>query len=205
MRQSTTIARRDWGVVWRGALLLLAVLGAVCHAADRQRLEHTIQGLSTHGSRLSGYPGDSYAADQLELALRQAGVADVTREEFEVVVPVDEGGRLELLDDGTSIELIGLWPNLVRTNTTPPEGIVGPLFYGRQGEYTDLDGQQLDGAIVLLEFNSWNNWLKAAALGARAIIFIAPEQTTIFEARQKWNWAPHDVPRFWLDRDQGLA
>jgi len=183
---------------------LLALHLPAARAADKERLAHTIQALSTQGSRLAGYPGDSLAADFLEAALRGAGVSAVTREQFEVVVPMDEGATLELLDQGVSVPLASLWPNLVRTSSTGPDGIVGPLSYAGRGEYWELDGKPVQDAILLLEFDSWDNWLRAAALGARAIIFIEPEHTTVFEARQKWSWTPHDVPRFWVERRQGL-
>ena len=187
------------------AALLALCSSAVAPGAELTRIRDTIVELSTRGARMAGYDGDRLAADFIERELRQAGVEGVTREAFEVVVPVDHGATLELLDENESIPLVALWPNLVRTPTTPPEGIEGPLFYGGQGEFTGFNGQQVEGAVVLLEFNTWNNWQNAAALGARAIIFIAPEQTTMFEARQKWNWVPLDVPRFWIEREQGLA
>ena len=187
------------------AALVALCLSSMAQAADLARIRETIGELSTRGARMAGYAGDRLAADFVEGALREAGVADVKREAFEVVVPVDHGATLELLDDGESVDLVALWPNLVRTGTTAPEGIEGPLFYGGQGEFADFDGHQLEDAVLLLEFNTWNNWQNAASLGARAIVFIAPEQTTMFEARQKWNWVPLDVPRFWIERERGLA
>ena len=187
------------------AVLLALCWTAAAPAADLARIRDTVGALSTHGPRMAGYDGDRLAADFVERALREAGVTGVSREAFEVVVPIDHGATLELSDLGERIELVALWPNLVRTPTTPPEGIEGPLFYGGQGEFADFDGHQVDGGVLLLEFNSWNNWQNAAALGARAIIFIAPEETTMFEARQKWNWVPLNVPRFWIEREEGLA
>ena len=189
-------------LLWHIAALWVLGAGAA-EAADLERIRGTIEALSTRGPRMAGYPGDAAAADYVERALRGAGI-EVVREAFEVVVPMDQGASLELAD-GERFPLVALWPNLVRTPTTPPEGISGPLFYGGQGEFANFDGQRLEGALVLLEFNSWNNWQNAAALGARAVVFIAPEQTTIFEARQKWDWVPLDVPRYWIDRERGLA
>jgi hypothetical protein len=184
--------------------LCLLLLG-YARAADLERIEKTITSLSTNGARLAGYEGDRFAADLIEKQLRAAGVTQIERETFEVVVPVDKGGTLELVDEGMQLDLVSLWPNLVRTNTTGEVGIEGELFYGGSGELHQLNGKPLEGGIVLLEFNSWNNWLNAASLGARAILFIAPQQTTLFEAQQKWSWTPVDIPRFWLEREQGLA
>lgn len=171
------------------------------------RVSATVRELSSHGSRLPGYPGDRYAADFVERELRAAGVEGVTREPYDLVVPIDKGASMEILDGDAphSVPLLSLWPNLVRTNTTGPEGISGNLFYGGHGEHSDFDGHEMWGAVVMLEFNSWKNWKNAAALGAAAIIFIEPDETTLFEARNKWSWAPVDVPRFWLSRQAALA
>ena len=189
------------------ATLLAGLLGAGSAHADGDRLERTIRELSSHGSRLAGYPGDRYAADYMERQLRAAGVEGVTREAYEVVVPVDYGSRMEILDGGAAAEEItieAMWPNLVRTSTVGPEGLAGSLFYCGNGEYEDFNGHVVAGNIVLMEFNTWKNWKNAAALGAAAIIFIAPESTTLFESRNKWSWTPIGVPRFWLSRDRGL-
>ena len=194
------------------ALLLLAALAPSLSAQQPEtmrRISATVRELSSHGSRMPGYPGDRHAADYVEAQLQAAGVADVKREPFDVTVPIDKGAGIELLDaDGRvieQIELLSLWPNLVRTNTTGPEGLTGDLFYGGNGEYEDFNGFKMDGSIVLMEFNTWKNWKNAAALGARAIIFIEPESTTLWESRYKWSWAPVHIPRFWLSRQAALA
>ena len=189
------------------AALVAVLAGAGIARADGDRVERTIRELASHGSRLAGYPGDRFAAEYLVRELTAAGVAGVTREAYEVVVPVDYGSRMEILEDGAAVDEIALeamWPNLVRTTTLGPEGLEGPLFYGGNGEYEDLNGHAVASSIVLMEFNTWKNWKNAAALGAAAIVFIAPANTTLFESRMKWSWAPVHVPRFWLSRERGL-
>ena len=175
---------------------------------DEQRIRDTITALSTHGSRLAGYDGDRFAADLIERELIAAGVENVMREPYDVVVPMDHGASLELESPhpgsfGTPrrrFELQSLWPNLVRTNTLGPDGLEGDLIYGGSGQYGDFDGKEVEGSIVLMEFNSGRNWRNAAALGAAAVIFIEPEKTTRIESFAKWSWTPVHLPRFWLDR-----
>ena len=191
------------------ALVLGAVAGLGPTAgpahADVGRIATTIRSLASHGPRMAGYGGIRFAADLIEGELRRAGVQRVARERLEVAVPVDHGASIHILGDDREIPLHSLWPNLVRTTSLGPDGIEGELLYGAHGEPVSLNGKVVEGSVVLLEFNSWDRWRNAASLGARAVIFIAPERTTLFEARRKWAWVPLDVPRFWLERRAGLA
>ena len=149
---------------------------------------------------MAGYPGDRYAADYVEEQFRAAGVQDVRREPFEVTVPIDKGASLELTADGTTMQLWCVWPNLVRTSTLPPEGIEAELIYGDHGRFEDFDGKEVADRVVLMEVNSGKNWHNPATLGARAVIFVEPDETTLEEARRKWSRAALDMPRFWIDR-----
>ena len=190
--------------------MLIALAGVRLAGGDEEDIRHTITSLSTHGSRLAGYPGDRHAADLVERRLAGAGVTRLSREPYEVVVPIDYGAAMEVLEPEAAtllgdepIPLQSLWPNLVRTNTLGPDGITGDLFYGGAGRYQDFNGHEVAGNVVLMKYNSWKNWKNAAALGAAAIIFIEPQETTRQESRHKWSWAPVHVPRFWLDAETG--
>ena len=172
-------------------------------AGDLSRLELTIRRLSSFGSRVAGYPGCDSAAAFIEAEFRAMGLGRVRREQFPITVPLDKGGRLLVRDE--EIPLYGLWPNLVRTPTVPPDGLHAPMIYGGNGDWTDFDGKELDGRIVLLEFNSEDRWLHAGALGARAVVFIAPETSTWLQANDKYIDVPLDLPRYWIDRTSGIA
>lgn len=188
----------------RSAYYLLCVLALTANGgwAREGGVRETVAYLSSLGSRVSGYPGAAAAAEYVEQCLRASGLAEVVRESFAVTVPIDQGGELLLTDSGERYGLYGLWPNLVRTPTLPE--YAGEMIYGGEGEWADYAGVELDGRVVLLEFNSWNHWLQAASLGARAIVFIEPEETTSSQAAAKYSTAPLDIPRFWIDRAAGL-
>ena len=186
--------------------LLICVF--VCSVSQGQSkgdyLRETVEFMAGLDSRVTGYPGAKKAADFTEEKLKEFELGEVRRESFELAVPVDYGGRLLLEGYSESFELHGLWPNLVRTTTVPDSGIFGEVVYGRSGSYFDLNGKKIQDNFVLLDFNSWNNWLIPASLGARAIIFIEPEETGRAQANDKFSTAPLDVPRFWLEREQGI-
>ena len=183
-------------------ILCALVLTANCGWAREDGVRETVAYLSSLGSRVSGYPGAAAAADYVEQRLREIGLAQVARESFEVTVPIDHGGELLLTESGERYGLYSLWPNLVRTSTLPE--YAGEMIYGGDGEWEDYAGLELDGRVVLMEFNSWSRWLQAASLGVRAIVFIAPEETTRNQATAKYSTAPLDIPRFWLERAAGL-
>ena len=165
-------------------------------------VRETVAYLSALGSRVSGYPGAAAAADWVERRMRASGLADVVREPFAVTVPIDQGGELLLPESGERHALYGLWPNLVRTPTLPE--YAGEMIYGGDGEWDDYAGRELNGRVVLMEFNSWSRWLQVASLGARAVVFIEPEETTRSQAMAKYSTAPLDIPRFWIARAAGL-
>ncbi|MCY4603754.1 MAG: hypothetical protein OXE49_05925, partial [Gemmatimonadetes bacterium] len=151
-------------------ILCVLVLTANCGWAREDSVRETVAYLSSLGSRVSGYPGAAAAADYVEQRLREIGLAEVAREPFAITVPIDQGGELLLTESGERYGLYGLWPNLVRTPTLPK--YEGEMIYGGDGEWKDYAGLELDGRVVLIEFNSWSHWLQAASLGARAIVFI---------------------------------
>ena len=187
-------------------LTAAAFLAAACMAVDADqtaRLQSDIELLTTRGSRNVGYPGCALAADLIEERFRSLGLADVRREEYRVGVPMDRGAALTIPESGETIPMLSVWPNLVRTSTLPPDGLRLPLIYGGSGEWSELNGHQLEGRAVLMEFNSELKWMRPAALGAAAFVFIEPDHTTIREAHGKYAVAPLDAPRFWIDRESG--
>lgn len=73
------------------------------------------------------------------------------------------------------------------------------------GTWEDFRGKTFDDAVVLLDFNSSEAWLRAAGLGAYGAIFIEPEQTNVFQADRKYlATLPLNVPRLYLRREEGL-
>ncbi|MCK4244629.1 MAG: M28 family peptidase, partial [Candidatus Omnitrophica bacterium] len=164
-------------------------------------LKNTVEFLSKLGSRLPGYEGNIKAADYIYKVFNQLRLENIKREEFSVTTPVDKGASMEG-PGGKKIELYSLWPNMVRTSTLPPEGTSGKLIYAGEGEYKDYNSCDLEGTIVVLNFNCGANWLKAAGLGAKAIIFVEPQNAMRIEAERKFVEVPLNIPRFMLSREK---
>lgn len=181
---------------------------------DTNRIRADVETLVAFGSRVTGYAGNRQAAELIEKRFRALGL-EVMTQEFPLAVPMDEGAMLQVTRARTAnsgqpstlnpqpIKLYPLWPNLVRTSQLPSEGVTGKLIYAGDGELNRFNGKNVKGSIVLLDFNCGLRWLNAPMLGAAAVIFIEPDETTRGEAERKYLRVPVDVPRFYVRREDG--
>ena len=152
-------------------------------------------------SRVAGTTGGDLARAYVRQQFQTIfGTANVTEEPFTVTTPIDGGAYVKASGLAKPLALQPLWPNLVRTSTLPIAGITGPLIYAGRGELRNFRGKPVGGSIVLLDFNCGTEWLNAARLGAKAIIFVEPTQTMRGEGESKFIGIPVAVPRFWISR-----
>lgn len=150
------------------------------------------------GSRVSGYPGCDSAADFVEGEFKRLGLEKVSVQEFPLAMPMDEGASVEV--GGNQYPVYPMWPNLVRTATTPPDGLTGPLIYAGASRVEDYQGKDVNKALVLLDFNCGDYWITAPLLGAQAVLFVEPEDAGRGEAEMKYLEVPINVPRFWVPK-----
>lgn len=181
----------------------IAVLLLFASATDVPALESveaglrtTVRDLASFGTRVTGYDGADRAADYLVDRLRALGIEDIREQTFPQPMAVDEGFSLSV--DGETIRVYGVWPNLVRTVTTPPEGIAGELVYGGDGSREALSGKPVEGRIVALEYASGYGWVTAFHLGARAVVFLGDGHVHRKEGEQKFLDVPADLPRYFV-------
>jgi ABC-type antimicrobial peptide transport system permease subunit len=159
--------------------------------------------LSSFDSRVTGYSGCEAAAEYIESIFRSLNLTVITQS-YNVTVPVDHGATLTILSPVNKVfSAYTLWPNYVQSSPTPPEGLMGKLVDVRDGELSDFDGKEIAGNIVMMNFNSGNNWIRAANFGAKAVIFVEPEMTTRVEAESKFVRIPLYLPRIYISRDVG--
>ena len=162
-------------------------------------LNEYIRFFSSFPSRMPGTEGHRQSADFIETKFREAGLKKVKREEFKTVIPVEKYAYITV--DNKKIDIHCLWPNLVRTSTVPPEGIRGKLIYGGNGDLRNLTGKDIEGNIIVLDFDTGDRWQTLAMLGAKAFIFTEQGDITRIQAEQKFVGIPVDIPRFYAHKN----
>jgi len=155
---------------------------------------------SSLDSRVTGYPGCDSAAEYIRDFFTNLGLSNVSYLEFSMAAPIDYGVTFNLSGyPNVNVTLYMVEPNVLVPSTTP--GITGPLVYGGTGSLEELDGKPINGSIVIMDYNSGLNWLNAVKFGAKAVIFIEPSETSLFESKQKSVDAPLHFPRYYFSKE----
>ena len=142
---------------------------------DDGRLRAVVETLASFVSRVVGYPGERLTAEYVRQQFLALGLDAVREQTFYAVTPIEETPTyMEIPELGKRYRIYPLWPNLVRTSQTPPEGLKGHLIYAGIGRLESFNGKKVMGSIALMEFNSSTDWLNAIFLGGKAVVFIEP-------------------------------
>ena len=180
-------------------------LAPVRDLVSEERVAGTLAHFAGQESRVAGYPGADAAARYIRETFRDIGLAGIEAHEYDVSVPVERApGSLRVTSTGETAPLHGLWPNLVKTSTLPDGGRMARLIDGGDGSHAHLDGRQVEDAVVLMDFNTGDAWLKCAYLGAAGVVFIEPDSTVYLEGERKFLTMPLDLPRYWVPREEGV-
>ncbi|MDW8033421.1 MAG: M28 family peptidase, partial [Nitrososphaerota archaeon] len=167
-----------------------------------ERMNQVISTISSYGSRLTGYPGYYDTLDYLCNYLSNDIGIQVKQQKYTLVIPYEEETYIEVLEPySMRINAYALYPNGINPSPTPPEGITGKLVYVGEGNVDDLNGKDIPGNIIAMDFNSRDNWLKVASLGAEAVIFIEPDgETNFLECNDKFLDTPICFPRVYVKK-----
>lgn len=160
------------------------------------------------GSRFTGYPGCDSAGEYIRESFESMGLADVEYQPFNVTVPVDYGANVTILSlDGTPekvLEAYTLVPNMVQTSPMFPYGLTGRLVYIGTGSPAEMNGKDIAGGIVVMDLaGSRDNWIRAASLGAEAVVFVGMGDRR--DALSKSVWVPLDFPRLFVPEPGGAV
>lgn len=162
--------------------------------------------LTSFGDRSTGTPGCEKAADYIAGRLEKLGIGDLGRLSYQLPVMRHFSARIVLPETGAEEAVSPTALNAITPGSIPPEGLEGPVIYAGKGEFKDFNGNKAAGAIVLMEFDSGKNWINAAQLGAKALIYVdrgidgQPATKGFYE--DKFELTPIRFPRFHMSLAQ---
>ncbi|MFX0120631.1 MAG: M28 family peptidase [Promethearchaeota archaeon] len=161
-----------------------------------KNIKDHIERFSSFGSRVTGYPGYNLTLNYIQDFFNNHSLSEVRTLSYPLLVPYDHG--TEIVVNGKNLTAYALAPNSAQTCKISSRGLTGTLVYGGSGKYSELDGKKIEDAIVVLEFNSGDNWINVASLGAKAVIYLHPNTTNRYEAKGKSLDIPLYFPRIYV-------
>ncbi|MGC9086207.1 MAG: M28 family peptidase [Thermoproteota archaeon] len=175
---------------------LLSLQALSAEEINVSNIRNFVRTFTSFKSRVDGYPGNYKAGNLIANFFRSLGLKVVVQN-YSAAIPYDSGSQIIIEHGNSSIKIpaYALWPNGVQPSFTPRTGLSGKLIYVKDGDLNEFDGKAINNTIVLINFNSGSNWINAAKLGAKAIIFLANNETNSYEALTKATPVPIYVPR----------
>ncbi|MFH1090107.1 MAG: hypothetical protein V1742_00910, partial [Pseudomonadota bacterium] len=145
----------------------------------------TVRKLASLKDRSSGSPGSKAAARLIKQRLTGLGFNDVRSHRFTLPVRQHQNCTLEMPDKNLTVEVSPFTGNAITPEAIKGSGLTGPVIYVGSGRTKDFNGKVIEGSIVLMELDSAKNWLDAASLGAKALIYVdrGPTDRTFFQEK----------------------
>lgn len=173
---------------WTALSILAFVLTAamaekpmVAPAVAQSLYEKDFANLTVSPHRLSGTPFGIAAEKTIEASLRDAGITDILP--IDIDVWQTKVRRCDIVIGSEVVNLEPMRCNLVMPPATPLGGLSGKLIYVGNGDYIAYGNRNVSGSIVAMEYDSRDNWRKAFALGAKAVVFLGGDVCLSNEAK----------------------
>jgi hypothetical protein len=180
-----------------GILLAPLLALAETHNHPEDDFGKHIEYLSSFESRATGTPGARTTAAFIKTKFNELGLASIGSHWFSVPVVRHGKTSLTVVGQNISLPIRPIKANAITPQKIPAPGLEGPLVYVGDGDLLDFNGKIVDGAIILMELNSGKNWLHAANLGAKALIYVDRGLSTKAFLEEKNELSPIQFPRFW--------
>jgi len=176
-------------------------LKRLMESVSMEKIMEHISYFASLQTRVIGTQGFYEAAEYIRDMFSQYGLKpgpDGFYHRYPHTITIQNYANLTVESEGLSLRLLTVWPNLVSTSKTPPEGLEGELLLVEgSGSLEDFDGKDVAGKIVVMNYDSGSNWINAAKLGAKAVIFLPAKGTVIGESLSKFIQSPLYFPRYY--------
>ncbi len=167
-------------------------------------IRYHVYQLTNHGSRFSGYEGYEWNSKYIYNYLVRKLNLTTWIWKYKGLIPYDYNSTLTVISPRfLRMKAYAFLPNMIQTCKTSPNGITGKLIYLGQGKKDDYQGKDVNGSIVLMDYNTKSNWMTAMNLGAKAVIFIKPTYTVRGEGDYKVLKIPINFPRVMISSEDG--
>ena len=170
-----------------------------------ERIQEHVKYFGSLKSRVTGYPGCNSAANYIINFFNNISKespkcgAKILIQDYEVLVPIDANTSVAVIyPENKTVEAYTIWPNLIQTSPLPPEGIQGTLIYVGEGDLKEFNNKTIKDSVVLMDFDSGDNWINAAKLGAKAVIFIENPNMNYYNSIKKFLLTPIHFPRLYV-------
>jgi len=205
MGKFTALFRRP--KIWCGIRVLILIGGLFFSSVQVvwavETSQDLIRQLAELEDRSTGTPDCNEAADQIERIFRALGIESVGRQRF--LLPVTQYQPTYLTIKGQQTPIKPMRLNALSPQATPAAGVAGPLYYVGQGQLKDFNSMKVAGSIIMMELDSGKNWLNAAMLGAKALIYVDRGPTPRWFFEDKRELTSVEFPRFWLPLSQARS
>ena len=161
-----------------------------------------IKTLANSGDRSTGSRGHKDAGQYIKMMFSKLGYGQVGSHSFSVPVRMHRRSKLFLPERKEGVSINPMRSNAISPETISLQGIKGPLVYVGAGGRSNFNGKEIAGAVVLMELDSGKNWLNAAALGAKALIYVDRGNLSRLFFEDKTELSPVQFPRFHITKDQ---
>jgi hypothetical protein len=161
-----------------------------------------IDKFSVLGDRSTGTAGNQEAAIYIKKEFERLGFETVGSYRFSLPLMQHAKSTLTLSNRTEPVDIRPLKGNAITPQTVPPPGLSGPVIYVGHGELALFNGKPIENSIILMEMDSGENWLHAANLGAKALIYIDRGQFPKLFLDEKFELSPLQFPRFWISLAQ---
>ncbi|QLA19803.1 FtsX-like permease family protein [Desulfolutivibrio sulfoxidireducens] len=175
--------------------------------ADFER--SVISALAALGDRRAGTPGGEATADFVFDFFSSLGVGEAGRQAYQLPFLGHGPVGIEIAGGARAARALPTDLNALTPGAVPPDGLGGKAVYGGRGDFRELSGREVSGQIVLMELDSGKNWINAAQLGAKALVYIdrgvdgGPSTAGFY--RDKFELTPIRFPRFYMPLSEAKA
>jgi len=172
--------------------------GASVSNPDAAEFMAVVRTLSSYGDRSTGSTGSQEAVAFIKDTFSRLGFETIETQQFTVPVIQSQNSTLTLPGRDITIPIRQIQGNAITPQTIADPGITAPLVYVGSGELELFNGKDIEGTIILMELESGKNWLHAANLGAKALIYVDRGDTPKLFLEEKLELSPIQFPRFWI-------